>query len=266
MRVLVTNDDGVGSSGISALARSLVDDGHDVVVAAPVEDRSGSSAALGPVHTGQAISVVTPELAQLEHTPAYGVDGPPALAVMAACLGAFGEPFDLVASGINHGSNTGRSVLHSGTVGAALTAANLGLSAAAISIQAGDLSRLDVAGRVAAAAVRWLGDSPGRTVLNLNVPDCDQERLRGVRWAPLAQFGSVRAALAESPDGTLEMELRSTEAELDPETDTALVRAGWVTVTALNGPRASDPLDAPEAIARALAGRSSHEDSIRLDT
>ena len=50
---------------------------------------------------------------------AWAVTGPPALCVMFARLGAFGPPFDLVVSGINPGANVGRSVYHSGTVGAA---------------------------------------------------------------------------------------------------------------------------------------------------
>ena len=50
MKVLVTNDDGVGSPGLHALARALVDDGYDVVVVAPDREMSGSAAAIGQVH------------------------------------------------------------------------------------------------------------------------------------------------------------------------------------------------------------------------
>ena len=57
---------------------------------------------------------------------AYGLDASPALSVIAGALGAVGPKPDLVLSGINHGVNVGRSVLHSGTVGAALTASQLG--------------------------------------------------------------------------------------------------------------------------------------------
>ena len=64
---------------------------------------------------------------------AWAVTGPPALCVMFARLGAFGEPFDLVVSGINPGVNVGRSVYHSGTVGAALTARNGLVSGIAVS-------------------------------------------------------------------------------------------------------------------------------------
>ena len=53
---------------------------------------------------------------------AWSVSGPPALCVMFSRLGAFGAPFDLVVSGINPGANVGRSVYHSGTIGACLTA------------------------------------------------------------------------------------------------------------------------------------------------
>ena len=62
----------------------------------------------------------------------------PALSVIPACVGAVGPRPDLVLSGINHGVNVGRSALHSGTVGAALTASQLGISALAVSLRVGD--------------------------------------------------------------------------------------------------------------------------------
>ena len=69
---------------------------------------------------------------------AYGLDASPALSVIAGALGAVGPKPDLVLSGINHGVNVGRSILHSGTVGAALTASQLGISALAVSLRAGE--------------------------------------------------------------------------------------------------------------------------------
>ena len=134
MKVLVTNDDGVGSAGLHALARALVDDGHDVVVVAPDGDRSGSGAAIGQLHADDHIDAERVELPGLAGVPAYAVDGPPGLCVLAARLGGFGDPPDIVVSGINPGCNTGRAVLHSGTVGAALTAANFGVRGLAVSI------------------------------------------------------------------------------------------------------------------------------------
>src|SRR4051794_35335379 len=128
MRVLVTNDDGVTAPGIRHLALAVAEAGHEVVVAAPLTDMSGSGAALGRLHIDDHIDVEAHRLEGLEGVACYGVDGPPALAVLASRLGGFGEPCDVVLSGINPGANTGRATLHSGTVGAALTAANFGAS------------------------------------------------------------------------------------------------------------------------------------------
>jgi 5'-nucleotidase len=143
--------------------------------------------------------------------------------------------------------------MHSGTVGAALTAANFGLSGLAVSIGTGAPLHLEAAATVAEAALDWLATAPVGTVLNVNVPNRPVGQLRGVRWGRLAPFGTVRAALGERRDGRLQLELRDTEHELDPDTDTALVRAGWVSVTALVGVRAADEVDAPAAISRILS-------------
>ena len=134
MKVLVTNDDGIDAPGLHALARALVAAGHDVVVVAPARDMSGSGAAIGQVHLDQSIDARRVELPGLDGVPAYALDGAPGLCVLAARLGGFGDPPDVVMSGINPGCNTGRAVLHSGTVGAALTAANFGVRGLAVSI------------------------------------------------------------------------------------------------------------------------------------
>jgi 5'-nucleotidase len=256
VRVLVTNDDGVTSPGIAALARSLVDAGHDVVVAAPLDDRSGSGAGIGPMHLNDHIIVESAEIPDLPRVPAFGVEGPPALAVMAARLGAFGEPPALIASGINPGCNTGRSVLHSGTVGAALTAANFGISAVAVSIDVGDDYHFDTAGDLGAAVVSWLATQPPRTVINLNVPNVSLDQILGVRAARLAPFGTVRAAIVEHRRGRLQLEMRTTGVELAPDTDTAVVKAGFAAVTALAGIR-EDPEQANPAVELDAAVRSS---------
>ncbi len=137
MRILVTNDDGVRAPGIAALARMAAATGHEVVVVAPMVDYSGAGAAVGPVHSRDGVDYETYEIDGLDGVPTYGIDGPPALAVILACVGGFGPRPDLVLSGINHGVNVGRSALHSGTVGAALTAAHFGLRCLAVSIRWG---------------------------------------------------------------------------------------------------------------------------------
>jgi len=244
MRVLVTNDDGWESRGIGVLAAAVAADGHDVVVCAPDRDQSGCGAGIGTWHVDEHIDVVEVELPDAPGVRAIAVRGTPALAVFAAHLGAFGEVPDAVVSGINPGLNTGRATLHSGTVGAALTAANLGLKGLAVSQDYGDPMRWRTAAALAAEAVRWLEHAPDRTVLNLNVPNTEPGEVRGTRWASLAPFGSVRAAIAEdSPDGRLQMEFREVDEELPPESDTALVFAGYAAVSSLVGIRVGDPLD-----------------------
>jgi 5'-nucleotidase len=255
-RILVTNDDGVWAPGILPLARAMVEAGHEVLVAAPLEDLSGSGAAIGRVHVDETIDVQPVDLPGLEGVPCYGVDGPPALAVLAARLGGFGEAPGLVVSGINPGPNTGRSILHSGTVGAALTGANFGVSGVAVSIEVGEPPHWATAARLAAMAVAWLLGAPPRTTLNVNVPDRELHDLRGVRWATLAPFGTVRAAIVESEGGRLQMELAAHDAELPPGSDTALVAAGYAAVTAIEGIRASDEVDVAAYMERQFRRRS----------
>jgi 5'-nucleotidase len=120
-------------------------------VVAPSSDMSGTSASIGGLHVDQHIDAQPVELPGAEGVPAFAVDAPPGLCVLASRLGGFGDPPDVVVSGINPGGNTGRAVLHSGTVGAALTAANFGGRGLAVS--------LDVAQRPRAEAMD--GDGAG---------------------------------------------------------------------------------------------------------
>jgi broad specificity polyphosphatase/5'/3'-nucleotidase SurE len=80
-----------------------------------------------------------------------------------------------------------------------------------------------------------LEDAPRGTVLNLNVPAVPPGEARGLRWATLDRFGLVRVAVAEASERWLQIEYRETGAELDPESDTALLLDGYATITALEG-------------------------------
>lgn len=270
MRVLVTNDDGVDAPGIAALAAAAVQAGYEVVVVAPLADYSGASAAVGPVHTREGIDYEGRTLAGLSDVPAFGVDGPPALAVILACVGSFGPRPDLVLSGINHGANVGRSVLHSGTVGAALTAAHFGLPALAVSLRFGPPPvPWSTATATAMSLLPTLATAPPGTVLNLNVPDIPAEALRGVRHGAIGRTGTIRSAVHAGdappgqpgqPDGdgapgdrrhahvqlppfeggTLRLDLVPPATVADPEdlaTDAALVANGFASLTALVGVR-----------------------------
>jgi 5'-nucleotidase len=235
MRVLVTNDDGVESEGLHVLAAAFAAEDLDVFVVAPDSDRSGTGAAIGLVHADQHLDARQVELPGCDGLIAHAIDGPPGMCVIAARLGAFGDPPDVIVSGINPGLNTGRAILHSGTVGAALTAQNFGGSGLAVSTDVGRRWHWDTAARFAVEVFPRLLEAPPRTVLNLNVPALPYDEVGGVRWARLAAFGAVRAAVAESPDGRLQFELRATSVPPTPDSDTGLVAAGFAALTTIVG-------------------------------
>ncbi|HWC11040.1 MAG TPA: 5'/3'-nucleotidase SurE, partial [Acidimicrobiales bacterium] len=156
---------------------------------------------------------------------------------------------------VNNGPNTGFAVLHSGTVGAALTAANFGVRGLAVSIDAAVPRHLETAELVARAALRWLAGAPPRTVLNVNVPDLAVVDLAGVRVAGLASYGQVQATVNEVGEGRLAISMSPNGAPPEPGTDTALLAAGFVTVTSLLGVSAVDPGGAGDASGAADASR-----------
>jgi 5'-nucleotidase len=248
-RILITNDDGVDAEGLHHLAAAVLAAGHDVVVAAPSYDASGSGASIGNLRPDHQIPCTPVELPgpNLRHVPAWSVDGPPALCVLAAALGGFGERPDLVVSGVNPGLNTGRVVLYSGTVGACLSAQNLGIRGLAVSLQATDPWRFDTAAAVAVEVLPLLEGAPERTVLNLNVPGVDRSEVRGVRWCRLASFGEVRAASAEVAEGALQMRVTAVDEEIPADSDSGSVRDGWAALTTIVGVVEAWPTPSPQA-------------------
>jgi 5'-nucleotidase len=240
-RLLLTNDDGVQSPGIHAIAIALRDAGHDVVVAAPLDDRSGWGAGVGYMVDGTEFDVVRGEIPGAPDIETWGVQGPPAFCVLVAMLETFGARPDLVVSGSNVGLNSGRGVLQSGTVGAAMIAQNFGISAVAISQVSDDGVVLwDTSGDVITVAVDWLLDAPRKTVLNLNVPNMPTAELAGVRWARLAAFGNNNTDVEGEAPGTMRVVVTPRDVQLKPDTDTHQVAEGYVTVTGLVGFRHED--------------------------
>src|SRR4051812_16215152 len=209
------------------------DAGHDVLVVAPSGERSGSGAAIGRLHRAGPLACTEVEWPDLPDVPVYAIDAPPAATVYAGVLGAFGERPDVVASGINPGANTGHLVLHSGTVGAALTAAGLGVPSLAVSLRwSEDGTYLwDTAATLAVPALAWAVAGDATRVLNLNVPNRPLTELRGVREATLAPYGEFWVASADLRDGDLRMEFTGKTNDFDPATDEALLSEGFATVT-----------------------------------
>jgi len=241
MKILVTNDDGIESEGIHELARALDGTGHQILVVAPSTDWSGAGAALGNLRPDAALGLTRATIPDAPGIEAWALDGPPALCLVAGRLGAFGDLPDLVVSGINAGVNTGRSILHSGTVGAALAGQNFGISGLAVSVDAGDRAldptswRWDTAAQLAVETLPLLIDAPVPSVLNLNVPALDRDQVHGIRWAHLAPFGGVRATISANDGESLQWELTPTGYSAPEDTDQGAVDRGWASLTALVG-------------------------------
>ncbi|MBH0121221.1 5'/3'-nucleotidase SurE [Rhodococcus sp. HM1] len=237
MRALVTNDDGIDSRGLGVLARLAVEAGLDVVVAAPHTERSGASASLTALAEDGRLAVTERQWPDLPEVPIRAVEASPALIGFVAAHGAFGPAPDVVLSGINHGPNTGHAILHSGTVGAALTAATHGALALAVSVASADPQHWDTAEQVSRRALEWVIESGQRgSVLNINVPDVPPDEFRGLRLAPLAAFGAVQADIGEIGKEFVTVTFREIRADERDETDAGLVAQGWATATALRAP------------------------------
>jgi 5'-nucleotidase len=233
-RALVTNDDGIASEGLRRLALTAVSLGLDVVIAAPTTEASGSSAALTAVQSDGRIVVEPRTLEGLEGVDAHAVAAAPGFIVLIALRGAFGRPPDIVLSGINRGANLGNVILHSGTVGATLTAAAEGCSGLAVSLASGRPVHWETATEVARPVIEGLVAAPGPLVLNLNVPDVERADLRGLRRARLARFGHVQTTLTEVGRGYVKLGVEESGAPHEPGSDVALIADGYATLTPLN--------------------------------
>ncbi|MEZ5098567.1 MAG: 5'/3'-nucleotidase SurE [Thermoleophilia bacterium] len=241
MRVVVTNDDGIESRGLDLLAGVCARRGWEAIVIAPSRDMSGSGAAIGHLRVDERVHLRPAPRDVDGATCAYVVDGPPGLAALLSCRGAIGAPPDLVLSGVNAGENTGHVILHSGTVGAALTAASFGVSGLAVSMQVTRPMRWVAAGRATEEALDLIERAPGGTVLNVNVPAAGGDG-PGLRWARLDRFGVVRVAVASREGTALQLEYRAPNIESEPDSDTALLGQGYATVTAIEGVGEIEPV------------------------
>ena len=240
--ILVTNDDGIESKGLWAIAEALAPLG-DILVVAP--DRQWSGA--GRAYTSNGTNRIIPLEREVggQQITAYAVDGSPALAVFRAILELAPRRPALVVSGVNFGFNLGTDVTISGTVGASLEAASFGIPALAISLEmdavhhlAGD-DAADYSATMSAAqrfARRLLGDGlpPDIDVLNINIPRSatSQAPWRLTRFHRGRYF--VPKEEGRSPDGP-SYEPITDFSQVDPGTDVWAVKVdGVVSVTPLS--------------------------------
>lgn len=179
MQILLSNDDGYFAPGIVSLAEALAPFG-EVTMVAPERDRSGSS---------NSLTLDRPLTVRQAQGRTFFVNGTPTDCVHLAVTGLLQELPDIVISGINDGANMGDDTIYSGTVAAATEGFLLGIPSIAISLVARGGQHFSTAGRVAVELVRRFGERAFEqpVLLNVNVPDLEYEKLRGLRVTRLGR-------------------------------------------------------------------------------
>lgn len=247
--VLVTNDDGVGAVGLHAATLAVHRAGGSALVVAPSADLSVTGMALGgdfgavPLHVEPAAMACPTPDALVYRAAAY-----PAALVTYAAAGAFGRRPDVVLAGINHGANTGVGVMHSSTVGAALTGGLAGIPAVAVST-AGPRDQVDWARceLFTATLLTALAAMPAQSggAINVNLPARPPDDAARIGWRSLATTGTTRGRVERaSLDGdvlALRMRYEVLTDPPPPDTDSGALLRGDATLTWIGLPHTRPP-------------------------
>ncbi|HEY6220904.1 MAG TPA: 5'/3'-nucleotidase SurE [Candidatus Eisenbacteria bacterium] len=228
MDILVTNDDGIQSDGIRALAEALAPLGS-VSIIAPDREQSATSHAL-TLHRPLRVRKIADGV--------MSVDGTPTDAVLLGVHGFLKRKPALVVSGINHGPNMGNDVLYSGTVAAASEGMFLGIPSIAISLATNVPGDFTPGARVAYCLVKRLlrRGLHERSCLNINIPAIPWGDIKGVRITRLG-MRVYRDVIVEKTDprGKLYYWIGGEEPtwKHDEASDFTAVEQGYVSVTPL---------------------------------
>ncbi|MGZ8137272.1 MAG: 5'/3'-nucleotidase SurE [Methylococcaceae bacterium] len=228
MHILLTNDDGYLSEGLSALVDALREHA-EISVVAPDRNRSAAS---------NSLTLEMPLRAHVADNGFIKVDGTPTDCVHLAITGFLENEPDMVFAGINHGANLGDDVLYSGTVAAASEGRFLGLPAVAISLAGSNPVHFETAAQVAVTLLKKLKCEPlpQDTILNVNVPDVPLALLKGYQATRLGQRHKSEPVIkSKDPRGRIIYWVGPPGAEQDagPGTDFYAINAGFVSVTPL---------------------------------
>jgi 5'-nucleotidase len=228
MRILVSNDDGYFSPGITLLAEALARLG-EVTVVAPERDRSGAS---------NSLTLDRPLIVRRAPNGYYSVNGTPTDCVHIAVTGLLEFTPDIVVSGVNLGANMGDDTIYSGTVAAAVEGYLLGIPSLAVSLTSKAGEHFESAIGVALDMVGRLRRSPfGEPVLlNINVPDVAPSALRGIEITRLGKRHKAEPVIKlTTPRGESAYWIGPAggAADAGPGTDFHAVDAGCVSVTPL---------------------------------
>ena len=228
MRLLISNDDGYFSPGITLLADRLAALG-EVTVVAPERDRSGAS---------NSLTLDRPLSARRAANGFFFVNGTPTDCVHLAVTGLLEFLPDVVVSGINLGANMGDDTIYSGTVAAATEGYLLGIPSLAVSLASKAGRHFETAAGIAAQMIERLARAPIRepVLLNINVPDVAPAQLAGVEVTRLGRRHKAEPVVrAETPRGETAYWVGAAVDAQDagPGTDFCAVAGSRVSVTPL---------------------------------
>ncbi|MBI3508739.1 MAG: 5'/3'-nucleotidase SurE [Chlamydiia bacterium] len=226
--ILITNDDGIQAPGIRHLSQSIAPHA-DVAIVAPQSEKSGCGMSITwtrPLHIS--------EFPWENETPAWSINGTPADCIKMALAVLLKKVPDCIVSGINRGSNAGRTVLYSGTVGGVIEGALKNIPGFAFSFADLIPPPLTSTEPYIWPIVKYFLENPlpSGTFLNINFPYNSKDQIKGFR---LAKQG--RGYMVESPDRRIHPEgapyywlggkwVSNQEA---PDSDVAGLEAGYVT-------------------------------------
>ena len=181
MKILVSNDDGILSSGIRALIEAL-SPFHDVYVVAPDRERSAAGHSL-TLHTPLRVEELEARYGAKRCWMTTGTPGDCVKLALNAVLSEDEKP-DLVISGINHGPNLGADILYSGTVSCAMEGAMLGYPAIATSLASlrNEYEDFKFSASFIAELLKRLDTYkiPPKTILNINIPGLEKDDIAGI--------------------------------------------------------------------------------------
>ena len=228
VRILVTNDDGVQSDGIAALAKALEPLG-EVIVVAPLVEASA---------VGHSLTLRRPLRLEQLSDRVYAVDGTPTDCVNIGISVVLKEMPALVVSGINKGWNLGDDVTYSGTVSGALEGALLGVPSLAVSLEKVrdtpfDFTESARAAHLVAQGILQRG-LPSRAFLNVNLP---RGKVKGFRVTALAKRNHItKIDERTDPRGQRYFWIEEGLDEWEPHdrSDYQAVRDGYISVTPLH--------------------------------
>jgi 5'-nucleotidase len=228
MRILITNDDGIYSPGICALAQVASRLGEVRVVAPDVEMSSTSAS----ITASRPVTYKRTHAPGLENIESYRVNGTPGDCVMLGTT--LWEDVELVLSGINIGTNLGNAIWHSGTLAGAKQAALLGLRGIAFSVPATQTEEpnFDELKPWATTVLQMLLDVRDLPLVNVNFPDGAP---RGTRWTRQSvRHYDGRTVPAQDPMGRTHYWFTVVPVEATEEgTDRWAIEQGYVSMTPL---------------------------------